>query len=115
MVFIGTGGRMGFGTRSEGGCTRISGLGVPQPLSFISLSLLWLSPVNRTRPCRTGEKGGDESDPAQKRGGHVTPDSGTEYHTAIRPHAGRSRPHISLREGSEQPPGGGADGRETDL
>ena len=53
----------------RGGCTRISGLGVPQPLSFISLILLWLSPVNRTRPCRTGEKGGDESDPPKKRGG----------------------------------------------
>ena len=32
----------------------------------------------------------------------MTPDSGTEYHTAIRPHAGRSRPHLSLREGSER-------------
>ena len=38
----------------------------------------------------------------KKSGGHVTPDSGTEWHTAIRPHAGRSRPHLSLREGSER-------------
>ena len=37
-------------------------------------------------------------------GGHVTLSSGAEFHAAIRPHAGRSRPHLSLREGSEQPP-----------
>ena len=29
----------------------------------------------------------------------------------IRPHGGRSRPHLSLREGSEQPPRRGADGK----
>ena len=39
-------------------------------------------------PCRTGEKEGDESDPPQKSGGHVTPDSGAESHASIRPHAG---------------------------
>ena len=66
-------------------------------------------------PCRTGEKEGDESDPPPKAGGHVTLDSGAESHASIRPHAGRSRPHLSLREGSEQPPRRGAERSETDL
>ena len=35
--------------------------------------------------------------PQKKPGGHVTLDSGAEPHTAIRPHGGRSRPHLSLR------------------
>ena len=50
---------------------------------------------------KPGEKGEDESDP-QKSGGACDPDSGTESHTAIRPHAGRSRPYLSLREGSDR-------------
>ena len=66
------------------------------------------------RPCRTGEKEGDESDPPQS-GGACDPDSGTESHTAIRPHAGRSRPYLSLLEGSESAPRRGAERRETDL
>ena len=45
------------------------GLGVPQPHSSISLIPLWLSAVNRPARFRTREKGGDESDPPQKRGG----------------------------------------------
>ena len=36
------------------------------------------------RPCRAGEKGGDESDPP-KAGGHVTLDSATERRGSIRP------------------------------
>ena len=60
-------------------------------------------PCESAPPSRTGKKGEDESDPPKKWGGHVTPDSGTEEHTAIRSHAGRSRPHLSLREGLEQP------------
>ena len=66
-------------------------------------------------PCRTGEKEGDESDPPPKWGGHVIPDSGAMFHASIRPHAGRSRPHLSLREGSETAPRRGAERRETDL
>ena len=50
-----------------------------------------------------------------KSGGHVTSDSGAEWHASIRSHAGRSRPHLSLREGSETAPGRGAERRETDL
>ena len=45
----------------------------------------------------------------------MTLDSGIELHTAIPAPWGRSRPHLSLREGSEQPPRSGAERRETDL
>ena len=58
MVFLGTVGRMVFGTRSEGGCTRISGLGVPQPHSSISFITLWLSPFNRPLRFGRGKKAG---------------------------------------------------------
>ena len=88
-------------------------------LSAIYLIRLWLSPVNRPARAERKKRRGREPPPPppkKKAGGRVTPDSGTEWHTAIRPHGGRSRPYLSLREGSEQPPpGGGADGRETDL
>ena len=52
-----------------------------------------------------GRKRGGRERPPPKVGGHVTPDSGAEWLAAIRPHAGRSRPHLSLREGSEPAPG----------
>ena len=42
-------------------------------------------PCESAPPCRTAEKEGDESDPPQKSGGHVTPDSGAESHASIRP------------------------------
>ena len=74
---------------------------------FLSISLipLWLSPVNRPGSLRTREKGGDESDPPQKKpGGHVTLDSGAVFHASIPAPWGRSRPHLSLREGSETAP-----------
>ena len=78
-----------------------------KPLSSISLIPLWLSQVNRpaTLPTRETEK--DESAPPQKQGGHVTFCSGTLSHTSTRSHGGRSRPHLSLREGPEQPPQAG--------
>ena len=89
VVFIGTGGRMYFGTRSE----RERG-GVYQNfrLRCTTATFVYLShsavviPFESARPLRTREKGGDESDPPKKPGGHAAPDSGTEYHTAIRPH-----------------------------
>ena len=65
-----------------------------------------LIPCESAPPCRTGEKGEDESDPPKKVGGHVTLDSWRLWHASIRPHGGRSRPHLSLREGSETAPQG---------
>ena len=40
-----------------------------EPLSFISLIPLWLSPVNRRGSLRTREIEKDESDPPPKTGG----------------------------------------------
>ena len=39
-------------------------------------------PCESARPCRTGERGTRAPPPPQKWGGHVTPNSGTELHTA---------------------------------
>ena len=87
-----------------------------KPLSSISLIPLWLSPVNRPATMTTRETEKDESDPPpKKQGGHVTFCSGTLSHTPTRSHGGRSRPHLSLREGLEQPPRSGAESTETDL
>ncbi len=69
MVFIGTGGRMLNGTGLEGGvyqnfrlrCTTTTFL-------YLSHSALVI-PCESARPCRAGEKGGDESDPPPNRGG----------------------------------------------
>ena len=72
-------------TGLEGGSGRIPAQGVAKPLSFISLIPLWLS--NNTRPARAArEKRRGRERPPPKPGGHVTLDSGTEWHTAIRPH-----------------------------
>ena len=96
-----------------GGGGKIPAQGGATPHSAICLILLWLSFVNRPRPCRTGEKEGDESDPPPKSGGgHVTLDSWRLWHASIRPHAGRSRPYLSLREGSEKTPRSGVDQAE---
>ena len=76
------------GTELEGGVFQDS----PERCSTTSFSYLShfavVIPDNRTTPCRTGEKGEDESDPPQKSGGHVTLDSGAVFHASIRPHAG---------------------------
>ena len=102
------------GTRSEGGCSKNYSRGIPQPLSPISLIPLWLSPVNRPARFRRGRKAGTRATPP-KPGGHVTLDSGAVFHASIPAPWGRSRPHLSLREGSEQPPRSGAESTETDL
>ena len=55
------------------------------------------------RTLRTREKGWDESDPPQNRGVMRSQKEvrfGTLFSARL---TGRSRPHLSLREGSEQP------------
>ena len=86
-----------------------------KPLSSICLIRLWLSPMNRSDTLPTREVEKDESDPPPKQGGHVTFRRVTLLRTSTRSHGGRSRPHLSLREGSEQPPTSGAESTETDL
>ena len=103
------------GTRSEGGVfqellKRYS----TTTFSYLSHSAVVI-PCESARPLTTREKGGDESDPPPKPGGHVTLDSGAVFHASIPAPWGRSRPHLSLREGSEQPPRRGAESTETDL
>ena len=53
----------------------------------LSLSFRCGYPTILGPPVPHGKKGGDESDPSQNRGS-CGPDSGTEWHTAIRPHEG---------------------------
>ena len=68
MVFIGTGGRMVFGTRSEGGVYQNFRLRCTTA-TFVYLShSAVVIPFESARPLRTREKGGDESDPPQTGG-----------------------------------------------
>ena len=55
-------------------------------------------------PLRTREKGWDVSDPPQNRGGMRSRTDGICTMPLYRPPWGRSRPHLSLREGLEKPP-----------
>ena len=55
-------------------------------------------------PLRTREKGWDVSDPSQNRGVMRPFVAVGCYLPLLGPMTGRSRPHLSLREGSETPP-----------
>ena len=87
----------------RGGYGTIRTRNAAKPLSSISLIPLWLSPVNRPSRFRRERKAGTRATPP-KSGGACDPDSGTERRTSIPVPWGRSRPHLSLREGSEKPP-----------
>ena len=99
---------------SEGGVWQIPAQGVAKPLILYMPHSAVVIPCESARPLRTREKGGDESDPPPKAGGHVTPIAVLSGASIPAPW-GRSRPHLSLREGSEQPPRSGAESTETDL
>ena len=69
---------------------------------------LWLSPVNRPAMSHEKKKAVPRATPPQNRGvmrTRIAPLCGIPLSG---PMTGRSRPHLSLREGLEQPPGGGA-------
>ena len=69
VVFLGTVGRMVFGTRSEGGVYQNFRLRCTTAI-FVYLShSAVVIPFESALALRTREKGGDESDPPQKRGG----------------------------------------------
>ena len=51
----------------------------------------------------------------RKPGGHVAPIEARCYTPLSGPMRGRYRPHLSLREGSEQPPAGALTEGETEL
>ena len=87
MVFHATEGRMVFATRSEGGVWQDSGSRCGEAaFRYMPHSAVVIRCESAcTLPMR--EKGGDESDPPPPQsGGACDPDSGTEWHTAIRPH-----------------------------
>ena len=92
------------GTRSEGGVFQelLKRYSITA-FSYLSHSAVVI-PCESARQLPTREKGGDERRPPPKTGGHVTLDSGAVFHASIPAPWGRSRPHLSLREGSEQPP-----------
>ena len=100
-VFLATNDRLFFATRSEGGVWQDSGSRCGNATFLYltnSIVVILYYPTPRV-PNRRKRRGRER--PPQKVGGHVTLDSGAEWHASIRPHAGRSRPHLSLREGSE--------------
>ena len=99
----------------RGGCNMVFGLGLPRLHSSIYLISLWLSALKRPSRYERGRKAGDVSDPPQKRGGMWPRIDGICNMPLSGPPWGRSRPHLSLREGSEQPPRSGAESTETDL
>ena len=85
----------------RGGCPINRGTGVTQSRSSIYLILIWLSPTSCPPPCRTGKKGGDDSDPPRN-GGLLRPRIAARCPTPLSgPMRGRYRPYLSLREGSE--------------
>ena len=95
---------MVFGTRSEEGVYQKFRLRCTTA-TFVYLShSAVVIPCESARPLRTREKGGDESDPPPKKaGGHVTLIAVLSTIPLPAPW-GRSRPHLSLREGSETAP-----------
>ena len=75
-----------------------------KPLSSICLILWWLSTINRSDTLRTREGEKDESDPPQT-GGDLRPFVEVRCDTYLYSGPrGRSRLHLSLREGSETAP-----------
>ena len=90
--------------------------GLPQPHSSIYLIPLWLDIFKRpSRVPGAACRAGTIATPPKKRGGMR---SQKEVRCGIPLFArmtGRYRPHLSLREGLEQPLGGGAERRDTDL
>ena len=100
---------MHFGTRSEGGVFQNFRLRCTTA-TFVYLShSAMVIPCESARPLPTREKGGDESAPPKKWGVMRSRKAGICNMPLFDRMTGRSRPHLSLREGSEQPPRSGAE------
>ena len=92
-------------TLRGGGVTSIRARNAAKPPSFMSLIPLWLAALKRPARFGRGRKAGDVSDPPpKKQGGHAAFRRGTLSRTSTRPPWGRSRPHLSLREGLGKTP-----------
>ena len=71
----------------QGGCSKIRSRDVPQPFPTISLILLWLSPTNRPRLCRSRKIREDDSAPPRN-GGPLRPQERRDVPRRSWPHAG---------------------------
>ena len=114
MGFHAPKGRMVFAPGLEGGVGHNFGSRYGEAAFLYMPHSAVVIPCESARPCRTGKKGGDESDP-KKWGGMRTRIAGIWGMPLSGPMAGRSRPYLSLREGLEQPLGGGAENTGMDL
>ena len=85
------------------------------PLSSICLIPLWLAVSKRPSRCGRGRKAGDVSDPPQNRGVMRSLIAVACGIPLLGPMTGRSRPHLSLREGLGTAAMGGAESTETEL
>ena len=88
----------------RGGCGTTFRSGLPRLHSSIYLISLWLATLKPPGRYERGRKAGDVSDPPKNRGVMRSRTDGIWDMPLYRPPWGRSRPHLSLREGSEQPP-----------
>ena len=115
MVFSAPGGRWYHAPRSEGGVGHDFSL---RCTTAVFVYLTHSPVVSQFKNAILRPKGrmmaGTRATPP-KPGGHVTLIAVLRGIPLSRPHGGRSRPHLSLREGSEQPPRSGAESTETDL
>ena len=102
-------------TGSEGGVSHHFKQRCHNPISSYFPHSSWVAQDNRTFARRSREIGEDESDPPRKAWGHVAPIAVLCHMSLSGPMRGRSRPHSSLREGSEQPPRWAAKTTEMDL
>ena len=107
---------MVFATRSEGGVWQDSGSRCGKPtFRYLPYSSVVI-PCESAPPVPNGRKRGGRERPPQKVGGHVTPDSGAEWHASIRPQCGSlSSSYIPAGRLGNSPPEGVLKERETDL
>ena len=75
-----------------------------KPLSSMFLIPPWLAAFERPGSLRTREGEKDESDPPPNRGGPAALSRDMMSHVSTQAPGGRSRLHLSLREGSETAP-----------
>ena len=103
------------GTRSEGGCSRISGLGSPQLHSSTYLIPLWLAILKSPTASQGPHVGLGRERPPQKVGGHVTLIAVLSTIPLSRPHGVALVLIYPCGKAQKQPPRSGAESTETDL
>ncbi len=99
---------------TEGGYGKIQPRDAAKPHSPISLIPLLLSPVKRPHPRRCSKIGEDDSDPPENRGVMWPQQRCVAAHRSCPPMRVAIVLIYPCRKARNSPPGGGADGRETD-